>query len=737
MVPADDAQQPEPTSPQITAGNQPPTATVNSSPRLTSMPPWLMHWWTPLLLAGIILAAGCFLASIWHMPLRPVSWWTINPYWPPSWPFNYHWPSKDAMALCATIAGAGFAFSAWQQRSHDNATNAKQAQATAEREDYWKRREQIYQLLGSKNPGLRLSAVALLAELADTAARSTLLNDTEKQQLQRHIIDTLCLQIRHEGLCIDDEGDKREHKAIQNSILTLIFRRIRSTNEDNYIAHWSANAIELTDCTFLSSISIRNIEINSTLNLRGSTFEKKLEISESIIKNILWETTCFKSGLNVTHYSDIGMHHPPTFGGRIKFQNTIIRTTSPHNRFIIFLHPNQQKAHISFDDCRFYDTSCKCHKDCECRTSTQSTTCQCRTQNFCTCENICINTDLWIRTATTSPKEGTNYPDIRIQNCKIGQLRLLPSQLGTRIIIRSNLIHELIQLIIGFRMPEGAVHTYTHNKDRLIILEKNIIQIPSILRTPPLLFQSNTHPNAIDLISFDKISIRQTTNPMRESEVSISKNALPCNSFHFTTLSAHDHQDSLQFSWDTGSLSSTYHKALACSINERENIFKTQLANNQHLDYVTEAYDTTRKFMSEYAMETDWPDDHFSVACAAEDIEQSNCYVVLDKNNPIAAFTLTSVSDTTDDLMNINWNSNMEHYVIQRISSVAGSAVARTIFNYAASRAEYLRCFTHERNICLRHALEVFGFKKCGTFVAEDGSTRVAYDWIKEIEPHN
>ena len=224
---------------------------------------------------------------------------------------------------------------------------------------------------------------------------------------------------------------------------------------------------------------------------------------------------------------------------------------------------------------------------------------------------------------------------------------------------------------------------------------------------------------------------------MRESEVSISKNALPCNSFHFTTLSAHDHQDSLQFSWDTGSLSSTYHKALACSINERENIFKTQLANNQHLDYVTEAYDTTRKFMSEYAMETDWPDDHFSVACAAEDIEQSNCYVVLDKNNPIAAFTLTSVSDTTDDLMNINWNSNMEHYVIQRISSVAGSAVARTIFNYAASRAEYLRCFTHERNICLRHALEVFGFKKCGTFVAEDGSTRVAYDWIKEIEPHN
>ena len=133
MVPADDESTDNPTA----------TSDINTKERepgrLTPMPDWLMHWWTPLLLAGILLAAGCFLASIWRMPLRPVSWWKINLYWPPSWPFNYHWPSKDAMALCATIAGAGFAFSAWQQRSHDNAANAKQAQATAEREDYWKR----------------------------------------------------------------------------------------------------------------------------------------------------------------------------------------------------------------------------------------------------------------------------------------------------------------------------------------------------------------------------------------------------------------------------------------------------------------------------------------------------------------------------------------------------------------------------------------------------------------------
>lgn len=274
MVPADD----EHTDSTEAASN---TDKKKREPaRLTSMPGWLMHWWTPILLAGILLAAGCFLASIWRMPLRPVSWWKINLYWPPSWPFNYHWPSKDAMALCATIAGGGFAFSAWQQRSHDNAANAKQAQATAEREDYWKRREHIYQLLGSENPGLRLSAVALLAELADTAARSTLLNDTDKQQLQRHIIDTLCLQIRHEGLDISKEGTTDEHAKLQRTIIDTLFRRISVNSiHTSRTADWSHETLELTNCQILAEITLDNVSTETTINLNNTEFDEKLRIS--------------------------------------------------------------------------------------------------------------------------------------------------------------------------------------------------------------------------------------------------------------------------------------------------------------------------------------------------------------------------------------------------------------------------------------------------------------------------
>lgn len=318
--------------------------------RLTPMPDWLMHWWTPLLLAGILLAAGCFLASIWRMPLRPVSWWKINLYWPPSWPFNYHWPSKDAMALCATIAGAGFAFSAWQQRSHDNAVRDDDkldreraaAQARAEREEqrgleetrrleqierdeYWKRREQIYQLLGSKNPGLRLGAVALLAELADSAAHSTLLNKNAEQQLQRHIIDTLCLQLRHEGLAHETEGSLEEHSSIQEDIFYQLVKRIINQEPHSPQADWRAHDIDLSHTIFHFPITLTNLEIRQNIDISHSRFLKSFTLTGSRIFNLKWPHSTFENSLRITG-SELYIDQFPVEIRDGKFETTVLNT---------------------------------------------------------------------------------------------------------------------------------------------------------------------------------------------------------------------------------------------------------------------------------------------------------------------------------------------------------------------------------------------------------------------------
>lgn len=138
--------------------------------RLTPMPNWLMKSWIPFGLGGVLLII-----------CTPIAFW---------WGGHFHWPSADGISVCITIAGAALAVSTWQQRNDDNAFKEQEhAQAQREleadrqereqirleqieRDEYWKRREQIYQLLGSKNAGLRLGAIELLAELADSAAHS-------------------------------------------------------------------------------------------------------------------------------------------------------------------------------------------------------------------------------------------------------------------------------------------------------------------------------------------------------------------------------------------------------------------------------------------------------------------------------------------------------------------------------------------------------------------------------------
>ena len=194
--------------------------------RLTPMPDCLMHWWTPLAIAGTLFLLSMLITSIWGTATYEEIVNAIQ-HFPKRWPFHMRTPSREEIEVCLTITGAGLAFLAWQQRSHDNVVKEKQEQATIERDDYWKRREQTLNTLDSNNPRIRLAAVLLLAELADSTQHSKLLSDTEIRQLHQHIINTLCLQIRHEGLNLTAEGKEQEHAEIQRAILDTILTRIK------------------------------------------------------------------------------------------------------------------------------------------------------------------------------------------------------------------------------------------------------------------------------------------------------------------------------------------------------------------------------------------------------------------------------------------------------------------------------------------------------------------------------
>jgi hypothetical protein len=494
MVPTDDAQEPEPTAPQITAGNEPPTACANSTARLTSMPPWLMYWWTPLAIAEGLLRWTLILAIFWGG--QP------------------HWPSSEAMKLCVTIVGAGLAFSAWQQRSHDNAVKEdEQAQAQRElererldndkrrqdeqeryererkahernrleqieRDEYWKRREHIYQLLGSENPGLRLGAVALLAELADSAAHSTLLNDSEKQQLQRHIIDTLCLQVRHEGQAPDIAKNSNEHSKIQQLIIDTILKRADVNKMNNSLANWSCQKIDLSDSNIITTVYISDFKTLSLINFNGSHFFKPVTIRQSTIGRILWQTATFDSFLTVGNFE-----HPTKFGtdgfphriNSAEFYNTTIITS---HGYTIDRSPstNTPLSGLMLKSCTFLEEYCNCATSCYCKL--KGGACLCNFQLKCNCKNKCFtHGEIDIQDQTNLPNSTKRNPKLQIIGCTVGRIYVEFDNSSSNIFLSHNSIEDEIYISLSSELVKNQVSPPSEGKpDSLksqITLHKN------------------------------------------------------------------------------------------------------------------------------------------------------------------------------------------------------------------------------------------------------------------------
>lgn len=326
MVPADD--DPKDT-PEVDSSAS--TKECKSS-HLTPMPGCLMHWWIPFVLAAFLFLGSMFITSIWGSATFDEIMHAIQDC-PKRWPFHMRTPSREEIEVCLTITAAGFAFSAWQQRSHDNAireeerTKAQQQfeqdlrereqdrldkqhqfdvereerernrLAQIERDEYWKRREHILHTLDSNNPGIRLAAVSLLAELADSAAHSGLLNTTAQQQLQQHIISTLCLQLRHEGQLVESEGTKEDHIGIQSEILEVIFRRVDPADQKDLLANWSMEVLNFRNVNFYTEFKMIDRKTRCTIILTGAVFHENATFSGCTIHKLVWHKSSFMKQL--------------------------------------------------------------------------------------------------------------------------------------------------------------------------------------------------------------------------------------------------------------------------------------------------------------------------------------------------------------------------------------------------------------------------------------------------------
>ena len=163
---------------------------------------------------------------------------------------------------------------------------------------------------------------------------------------------------------------------------------------------------------------------------------------------------------------------------------------------------------------------------------------------------------------------------------------------------------------------------------------------------------------------------------------------------------------------------------------------QVRISSTDDLEFIEGAYAHARAFMQANGNPTQWPDGYPDRIDAEEDIARGYCFVVTDDEGPLAVFTLAPGPDETYSKIVGAWHSDADYHVIHRVAAVRGRRVARAIFSFAAERADYLRCDTHDDNAPMRRALTSFGFRECGTITVANGTQRIAYDWIKE-PPHD
>lgn len=427
---------------------------ANEPARLKTLPKYLMHWTTPVWIAAAGFLVALAFAAFWRGDL--------------------HWPSADAMKLCATIAGAGFAFSAWQQRSHDNAVRdddkldreraADRVRAEREeqrsleetrrleqieRDEYWKRREQIYQLLGSENPGLRLGAVALLAELADSAAHSTLLNETEKQQLQRHIIDTLCLQLRHEGLDHRSEGNESEHAEIQAAIFRTLLTRIDIRNNVSPHADWSREPIKITSSIVRTPLLIQNLTTHTTIDFSQSRFLSTFELSNVTITSLLWEQAYFIGELITRNNSIIGIRSLPIVAPYSRHIDTTFEHNSETFTITLMSYSNWEiEPAIAISNCKFIIKSTKSATPIE------------------------INT---IHDQSDGEKQSAQ--NLHVLRCQLVNITIDATYIHSRISIAENIITGTLKFKFAEVTNEDGLLERTPHPSDMILIRNNVIHL--------------------------------------------------------------------------------------------------------------------------------------------------------------------------------------------------------------------------------------------------------------------
>ena len=152
------------------------------------------------------------------------------------------------------------------------------------------------------------------------------------------------------------------------------------------------------------------------------------------------------------------------------------------------------------------------------------------------------------------------------------------------------------------------------------------------------------------------------------------------------------------------------------------------------LPAVLEVYGSARTFMAANGNPTQWGSTYPAPELLEEDICLGRLFVDTDQDRVCGAFMFSVGDDPTYSYIEDGaWLDSSPYGVIHRVASdgrVPG--VLKRCLEFCRSQSSHLRIDTHADNHVMQRLLSSQGFTRCGTIYVEDGSPRIAYEWLEK-----
>lgn len=181
-----------------------------------------------------------------------------------------------------------------------------------------------------------------------------------------------------------------------------------------------------------------------------------------------------------------------------------------------------------------------------------------------------------------------------------------------------------------------------------------------------------------------------------------------------------------------------------------------RLAEKKDLPEILKIYEYARNFMRENGNPNQWGNNYPQKADLEMDIEKRQLYLCTEElneskltehqetenaehhavgqENLYGVFAFIMGADPTyAHIEQGTWKSDAPYGTIHRI---AGNGTRKGVFaecmEFCRKKCNHLRIDTHADNQIMQHCIEKSGFEKSGVICVEDGTPRIAYEYVNE-----